>query len=228
MSTSVATPTLSFLPSLKKEKPGKICGGRITSVGPAYISEREGASKKYYTVRIDITALGTGSNQAIFWCFRPEYFNANMTRSDLREMAELDKGVYFMYGKNIAADEEQPPSTLQGLCGSPEVFQEVATRLLTLGVDAITETPTLVSDVLRTYFVEENPQHVVGYVVGQQQVRTDDIDPDTGKNIYVPGKWMEIKSYWHYDGTQESIDRQARRAEKSKGKLQLAFNGETF
>jgi hypothetical protein len=208
MSTSVATPTLSFLPSLKKEKPGKICGGRITSVGPAYISEREGASKKYYTVRIDITALGTGSNQAIFWCFRPEYFNANMTRSDLREMAELDKGVYFMYGKNIAADEEQPPSTL--------------------GVDAITETPTLVSDVLRTYFVEENPQHVVGYVVGQQQVRTDDIDPDTGKNIYVPGKWMEIKSYWHYDGTQESIDRQARRAEKSKGKLQLAFNGETF
>jgi hypothetical protein len=225
MATSTIEPRPTFLSPPLAQKPQLICAGRVTAIGDAYLSAK---SEKYYVVKISLTALGAGKDQNIYWLFRPEYFNAAMTRADLNTMAEADKGVYRMYEQHICTNEEGKKSTLQGLTGTPEAFNELASRLLSLGVDAITETPTLVSDVLRTFFVEENPQAVVGYVLGQQSEKTDEIDPETGKNVYVPSKWLEVKSYWTVDEEGKGLAAKARLAEKNPKRYKLAYSGESF
>jgi hypothetical protein len=225
MSTAVTEPRPTFLAPPLAKKPNLICAGRVTAIGDAYLSAK---SEKYYVVKITLSALGAGKDQNIYWLFRPEYFNPAMTRADLAQMSETDSGVYRMYSQHIATDEEGKQSTLQGLCATAENFNELAARLLSLGMDAITETPTIVSDVLRTFFVEENPQHVVGYVLGQQTEKTDEINPETGKNVYVPSKWLEVKSFWVVDAEGKNLAKKAKQAEKSPDRYRLAYSGESF
>jgi hypothetical protein len=226
--SSVATGRSTFLSPPLALKPAKICAGRVTAVGDAYLSKPKpnGGGEKYYVVKITLTALGAGTDKDIWFLFRPEYFNAAMTRADLNDMAEADKGVYRMYEQHICTSEEGKKSTLQGLAGSQEAFNELASRLLAIGVDAIAEQPTLVSDVLRQFFIEENPQAIVGYVLGQQTEKTDEIDPETGKNIYVPSKWLEVKSYWEVND--KTLAAKARLAEKSPSRYTLCYAGESF
>jgi hypothetical protein len=225
MATSTATPTLTFKTPPLAAKPHLICAGRVTSVGAAYI----GKSGKYYVSKIEITAMGAGKNHNLYFLFRDEYFNPAMTTVDLKAMADIDMDVYRKYGENIATTEEGKQSHLQGLCGgNTEMFNELASRLLSLGQDAISADPTLVSTTLSEFFVNDNPDHVFGYVLGQQTEKTGEVDPETGKNIYVPSKWLEIKSYWVVDAEGKNLAKKAKQAEKNPDRYRLAYAGESF
>lgn len=198
-------------------KPTLICAGKVTEVKDAYLSAK---SQKYYVVPIQLTGMDGGLDQKVYWLFHPEFFKG-YTPSELIELAEDDKGAYRIFCQHIA-QESGKVSHLQGLATTEEAFDEISSRLLSLGVDAITENPTLVSDTLREFLIDENGDNVVGYVLRQQQEATDEKD-ENGKTIYVPSKWMEVGGYWEVND--KNVKKQAEKAAKSKGKVKMTYSG---
>jgi hypothetical protein len=214
MGTTFATPAL-------ERKPDQICVGRVTEVGDAY----ESKSGKYYVVRITVEPMDAGKGTKIYFLFRPEWM-AQLSQVDLLNIKEADKGAHFVYGKNIATNEEGKQSTLQGLAVTTEDFNTLASRLIALGVEAVSENPTLVSDVLRTFLLDENGDRNIGYVLTQQTEKTDEVHPETGKAIYVPTKNWEVASYFAVND--KNIARMAKKAESRPDRFRMTFAGAAF
>lgn len=221
MSTGFATPAIAKKPSL-------ICAGRVSAVGDAYL----GKSENYYVVKIEIEAVDAGVDKALYLLFRPEWMHA-MSHTEIARFQEEQPGAYRMYQQHIAANlENSKPSHLQGLTGyvstqsNATPFNELGSRLCALGIDAVTETPTLVSDTIRKFLLEEREGEIIGYVVSQQTEKTGEVD-ENGKNVYVPSKWTEVSNYWAANDS-KALDRQTKKAEKSPDKYKMAFSGVVF
>lgn len=206
-------------PALER-KPDQICVGRVTEVKDAYVSK----SEKYYVVPISIEALDAGKSTKLYFLFRPEWM-AQLSTGELLRLREEDKGAHFVYSKNIATSEEGKKSHLQGLAVTSDGFNQLASRLIDLGVEAVSETPTLVSDVLRTYLLDENGDRNIGYVLTQQTEKTDEIG-ENGKNIYVPTKNWEVASY--FEVSDKNIDRMTKKAEKNPARFRMTYAGAAF
>ncbi len=221
--STFAVPEIALQPSL-------ICAGRVASVSDA----RLGKSENYYVSDIELEAVDAGKNQRIYFCFRPEWMR-EMSSTELRRFKEEQKGPFFVYEKNIAAnpdDEKFEPSTLQGLTGflnkssDATAFNELAGRLIALGTDAIEANPALVTDVLRQFLVEERGDFLVGYIRGQQMNKTGEKD-ENGRNVYTPGKYTEIKGFWNASDP-KAIERQTKKSEKNPERYRMTFAGCAF
>jgi DNA polymerase III psi subunit len=207
-----------------EEKPDHICAGRVAEVKDAYL----GKSENSYVVPIKLEPLGSGKAQTIFLLFRPEWFRQH-SAADYRRMEEDAPQVYRKFKEHMYCNPEDSgykPSHLQGLAVTAEKFEELADRLIRVGEEAIASDPTLVSNVLREFLVEENGDTVIGYQLTQQREKSDMINEETGKAIYVPTKWWEVRSYWTVN--EKSISRNAEKAEKQPRRYKMCYAGESF
>lgn len=215
MSTATAEqPLVGFGTPAITEKPRQICAGKVVSVRET----RESKSGQYYVIDIKLEALDAGDDHIIYLCFRPEWFRAH-THEDFRRMKEDTPGVYRMFEQHISAnleDSKAKPSYLQGLTVTAEKFKLLENRLVSLGETAINDNPALVSQELEKFLIEENGDTIIGYVRKQQTEKTGDVNPETGKPIYVPTKFHEIDSFWVVNPT--NIKKMTEKAEKTAGK----------
>lgn len=215
MASTFATPAI-------ERKPNRICVGRVASVGDAY----EGKSGKYYNVKITIEPLDAGSRATLYFLFRPEWM-AQLSQVDLINLKEADSGAHFVYRKSIATNEENEQSILQGLSVTTDDFNALASRLIGLGVENVAANPTIVSDVLRTFLVEENGERNIGYVLKQQMQKTDEVHPETGKAVYIPTKNWEVDTYFNAND-EKAIARQTKKAASNPTRYQMTYSGSAF
>jgi hypothetical protein len=209
-------------PSIER-KPDLICAGHVSEVGDA----RLGKSGNYYVVNIKLSGLDASKDQTVYWLFRPEFIR-NMSHVELQRFQEENPGAYRMYRQHVCSNKSDGKvSHLQGLTVTDEKFNELAGRLLELTPEAIDADPTVVSNVLRQFLVEENGDTIIGYILSQQQEKTDEINPETGKPLYVPSKWLEVRDYWNANDD-KVMKRQVAKAEKNPTRYRLAYTGVQF
>lgn len=211
MASTLAAPALAT-------KPNQVCIGRVTSVGDARPSKNN--PDTYYVIDIQIEALDAGKNQKVYFTWRPEWLQ-QYSSADFRRMQEDFPKLLFVYQMNVMTKEEGKQSLLQGLCMTTERFNELASRLTDLGVSNIEANPTIVSDVLRQFFVEENGDTDIGYVLKQQTSWNGEVD-ENGRKVYEPTKFIEVDKY--FEPTDKNIASWVKAAERKPEKYKVTFS----
>jgi hypothetical protein len=210
---------MGFTKGDAQEKPRSANLGRVAEIGEAKVSR----SQKYCLVKWQIEGYGASENIRGIFLWRPEWIVEGFKPSTL---GALDEGDTFemLYRNNVASREGM--SVLQGLCGGDEEkFDELASRIFALNIDPKGEVEPIldgVQGVLQKFLIDEKNGDNVGYVCGHQMTKTDEVDPDTGKNIYVREKYREVKSW--FDPTNKKTNKgPIKRADKSEGKFVVSF-----
>ena len=220
--TQTQTETMTFPKAEARPKPTLICVGNVVEVGDGYISGKSGTD--YVVIPIAIDPLDGGRRCKTYFTHRPEWLVASFKPHLLQREAP---GAFFVYRKNIADEEEA--SLLRGLAGSVDAFNKLANILLNLPLDATIcgpnpETTTLA---LRDFFtnnIDSNGLPVkVGYELQQQRTKTDDIDPETGKNIYLNTANYNVARFW--DVNEKTVRKATNRANNSDGKVVMTYMG---
>ena len=222
---------LSFQEASAADMPRRVCVGTVGEVGEPHPSKNEKNPGRYIVQPISIDPMGSGTAITVYFLYRPEWlqpgFNPRSIADQFDDSPEGKKdaeGVLSVYRSNIAG--KGSISTLRGLCGSEEAFTKLAHRLLSL---EDTSNMEAVADVLRTFFSEDNQGVMIGYVLQQQSTKTDEVDPDTGKNVYVKENRYQIarKNGW-FEYSEKAIERYKKAAEKSQGRMLVTYDGEPF
>lgn len=214
---------LSFQEAAAADMPRRVCVGTVGEIQDGHVSEK---SKKYIVQPIAINALGSGTSTTVYWLYRPEWLRPGFSPTSIKNEVDDEKeanGLIFVYRNYIAG--RGTTSMLRGLCGSDEAFMVLSNRLLSLPevtIEAVTET-------LRTFFSEDNENVQIGYVLEQQSTKTDEIDPETGKNVYIKENRYQIarKNGW-FDVSDKALERFKKSAEKSNGRMIVCYDGEPF
>lgn len=202
--------------------PTLICVGQVNSddVGEAKVSE----SGQYIVQPIKISALGAGKSHTVYFLYRPEWFNPDF-RPDQLKQQEGGESAHFVYAKNINA--RGSISTLKGLAGSQKAFDRLAGMVLSLGGE-----PTMaqVTETLKSFFEtninnETGSPALIGYVLTQQQTRTDEKD-EAGKTIKILENRYEVGNF--FEVSEKTLAKYRKAAEGSNGTKKLTYAGEPF
>lgn len=211
---------LTFQAASAPALPRLVCVGSVTEVGEGHVSR----SQKYVVQPIKIAPEGTGRGITYNLLYRPEWMRpgfdpknltADISEDDAEAMAEA-KSMESVYRRHIHV--RNGISALRGMSGSDEAFATLSNRLLTLEEVSI----PAVQEVLHTFFTEDNEGVLFGYVLKQQQSKTDEIDPDTGRNVYVPENRYEVDHF--FDFSEKALRSYQKRAEKSKSGLIVTYD----
>ena len=181
-------------------KPSLYCVGTVAEVENAHLSD----SENYMVVPIKISARDAGKDITIQFLYQPPWFTKDFNsilglrtfkQENINDNGNLSGAgwVYSTYINNIG-DDDKAVSVLRGICGSQAKFEELSDRLLNLEVPEGTDGPTPedVTETLRE-FLENNQGKdgapmLIGYTLDQESKKTDEINPETGKNVYVRTK----------------------------------------
>ena len=228
-------------------KPSLYCVGVVTEVGNGHLSD----SQHYMVIPIKISAKDAGKDTTVNFLYQPNWFTKNFnTILNLRSFKEefmTEKGnlggaawVYSTYINNIS-DNEKAVSMLRGLCGSFAKFEELSNALLNLPVPEGSDGPSVddVTETLRDFLennMDQNGEHMlIGYVLEQESKRTNEVNPETGKTVYVRTKRYIIPTptfdtarynkvtFW--DVTRKNITHFTNDAEKSEIKDKATGEG---
>lgn len=213
-------------------KPTLVCVGTVGEIEDGYIA----SSGKYIVQPVNINALDSGKNQKIFVLYRPEWFVEGFKVKALKEAEGERKGAHFVYAKNIRDDDEM--STLRGLSGSEEAFENLMDAILNTPVNDTTGVPNLedVTETFRTFFAnnkDENGELVkVGYVLQQQRTKTDETTTavKNGVEVTVPvyrleNRYTLANKNAFFDATVKNLQKWENRAAKSEGKFVMTYSG---
>lgn len=211
---------LTFREAPAADLPKKVCVGYVSQVLPGKVS----STGKYVVQPIQLDGLGGGKSLRDNLLYRPEWFSPGFDpltiKDEIEDDAEAER-VLKVYYRNI--NGRGAISKLRGLAGSAERFEILAHRLLSQDEVTIEN----VTSILTEFFEENaNDQVKVGYILKQQSTRTDDINPETGKNIWIKENRYEVDSY--FDVTDEALKRLAKAAERSNGHMQMTYDFEPF
>lgn len=194
-------------------KPTLHCVGRVGVIEEPRMTEGD----KYVNIPINIEGLETGRSTKAYFLFRPEWLTKGFRPHTLKLN---DSGAYFVYGKNIAAEDSF--SLLRGIAGSKEAFNTLANTLLNLEVDEATGGPAI-EDVRNALvdFVDNNVDSegspvLIGYTLVQQQKDTGETTTDDeGKvrKVYSRTNNYNLKNFW--DVTTQNLKKKKANAEGS-------------
>lgn len=191
--------------------PTLACIGSVVEIGDGKIS----STGKYVVQPINLGALEAGKDLRLNFLYKPEWLTAGFDPSSLEEVEGGDS-MLSVYRRHISG--RGALSTLSGIAGTDERFEALSATLLGLE-DVSAEN---VQQALTEFFLGGDAEDVqIGYIAKQQSTRTDDINPQTGKNIYVLENRYEVSSFFRVD--EKTIKSLANRANKSNGKFRLTF-----
>jgi hypothetical protein len=208
MSTATAE-RRGFTAPAAQQKPDLICVGRVSKIADTKVSQ----SGAYLNTKIEIEPLGAGFNAKVNLLHRPEW----LTNMSAEELQNLDSSATFVYQKNIRSRDDM--STLRGLSQSDEAFNELAADLIDLGPDSEIEA---FSDTVRKHVPEDR---LIGYILTQKKEDTGEVDGN-GKKIKVLARGYDVASW--FDVNEKTLTKLTEKAERSKGKMRLTYNGEAF
>lgn len=180
------------------------CIGYVSEVGDVKVTE----SGNYIGANFKLAGLRGSRNSFHTIYLRPEWLMADYTPDD--EVAES-----FMFRKVMGTQ-----STLGGLEGilGKELVGAFLTDLDSRG--AIT--PDTLRESFVKHFASEAAGNKIGYILKQKNDKTEDINPDTGKNVYVRTNNYEV-SEWFDAGDPKKIKSMVKRAEKEPKEGQPKF-----
>lgn len=198
--------------------------GRVVEVGETGISKNSGI---YLTTKIVIAPYGASNIPTYqYFCHRPEWL-VEMTQKDLQELEEqvvvLDNGEkkypFGTYQRNIHSRDKF--STLRGLAGSEEAFNEISSQLIEAGPTAPAET---INKILADFLLSDDALPF-GYILKQKWEKTGEKD-ENGKDIYIAVPGYNLDSW--FDPTPENLKKLEKKAEKSQGKIKMTYDGTPF
>ena len=200
---------MGFTVAQAEAKPGLACIGRVANVGKAHLTR----SGDYIYQPLEIQGYGASQNIKMGICYKPEWFVSGFNPGEID-----NKGVLRMYARAISQQDEI--SQLLGLCGcNEELLDKLATALQGLELEKMADAGGNVNvdqvcDAVTSILAKILPAvERVGYVLGQQSQKTDEVD-ENGKAIYVRSKFYEVKSFFN-PGDEKAVKRQLKRAERS-------------
>jgi hypothetical protein len=134
----------------------------------------------------------------------------------------------FFYNKNIC--QKGKLGTLAAFAGSYEGFSRLAATIFEMGEDV--HDPAKVYDVLAEFHAA-NPGRTIGFVMEQKQSKTDEVDPETGRDVYVKEDGYEVKGYFVPNNERHvetewagTLKQKQKEAAKSGGKVRFDFDPE--
>lgn len=217
MTNNSDTDNFSFTPTEAAEKPTLLCVGTVGEIEEAHLSK----SENYVVQPINLNALDAGRNIKLYFLYRPEWFTRGFNPATLKAD---QPGAHFVYGKNIANKDNL--SNLRGLAGSNEAFVKLATILTSITSDPTGPSMEDVTEALVEFFEgnvdSEGQPKKIGFELRQQMTKTDEINEETGKNVYVRENRYEVKAF--FDVTKKSLDGAVRRASNSDGKVKMTYS----
>jgi len=225
MSSTVTTekPT-GFRKASAQELPLRRGIGYVSSVGEPKLTNGgvtdDGEEKPQYVMcKVEITGINGSRNTSINLMWRPEWldrnFNPDRAFDGLPE--SVQRSLEFVYRKNIGSRGDI--SNFAGLTGSEDAGNELAEAILSVENPADSEA---VVEAIRTFLLDE--QRTIGYTLKQRRTKTDEIDPETGKPVYVAEKQYDLDSFFY--PTEKEIARLVKSAEKSNGRVVIDFDPE--
>jgi len=223
MATVAEKPT-GFRKASAQELPKLHNIGYVSSVGEPKLTNGgltdDGEEKpQYVMIPVEITGINGSRNGRTSILLRPEWldvnFNPDRAFDGLPE--SVQRSLSFVYRRNIGSRGEV--SVLEGLAGSEAAGAELAQAILS--VDNV-EDAEAVAEAIRTFLLDE--QRTIGYTMKQRSTKTDEVDPETGKAVYVLDKQYDVDTFWY--PTEKEIKRLEKVCEKSQGRQKLAFDVE--
>lgn len=215
MSANSSQTSMTFKDAPAQDLPKLIQLCRVSEVMEGKVS----SSEKYIVQPVQLDAIGAGRSVRVNLLYRPEWLRPGFDPQSIAETIDDEKeasSVLFVYRKNIA--ESGGISVLRGLAGSDEAFDRLANQLLSQEEVTIEGTTTI----LREFLIpEDGEQTLIGVELRQKSDKTGDVNPDTGKNIYIKTSGYDIDSF--YDATEKNIKSKRKFAEKSNGRARMTF-----
>lgn len=212
--------------------PSKACLGYISEVRDG----KETASGDYIWQSFRITGTNGSPDAFPSINYRLDWLKAGFKPSDLKEVKNGDK-FYGQYCRHIFSDTSQY-STLRGLCASEPLFNELAARLVGLGITGTDEAKQpeeirAVSETLRTFFTRDYPGQKIGYILKQktEKVETGETKDDgTPVYEYVPVEGYEVGGFFSADekGITGITKRAAKSVKGTKNHLLIGFDSTPF
>ena len=193
----------------QKVLPTAYCIGTVSEISEPTYKESSG----YTTVKFKIAPVGSGKKCMSWMTFYPGALaDQKETKNQKRQFGQniarvLDKKYYQGYDPRLNDfDQYTGLGKLEGLCGSPEVFDQVSNKV----IEAF-ETAASMEDFLPVFheLLEPLVGTKVGYIMKQQFVDSGDTKEVNGKiyAIKIPGQYLELAGMFYPDEkTLEIID----------------------
>jgi len=190
---------MSFITSGADPKPTQYCVGEIAQVSPT----KQSSTGKYLVTHFVINPLGSANSKANVWVtWHPDFLRPGYAPSQ-----ESDSGKKRVYDSNIARDpkgfspncssydQQVGLASLQGLCGSNDKFNEIATELQQAFSES-SDVDSLVEAVDKIFASLMGTP--VGYVLKQQWVNCEGgVVNEKGYPVKVRGKYMETAGLFY-------------------------------
>lgn len=200
-----------FREASARRMPTLACIGSVAAIGTGKIS----GSGKYIVQPIELGSLEAGKDLRLNFLYKPEWLSPGFDPDSLEEVEGGDS-MLSVYRRHISG--RGALSNLSGIAGTDERFEALSGALLSQEPVTVEGTEQILNDF---FFGQDAEDVTIGYIAKQQSTRTDDIDPKTGKNVYVLENRYEVSSFFRFD--EKTIKSLANRANKSNGKFRLTF-----
>jgi len=204
--------------------PRLACIGKVAEIPEAFVSK----SEVYVVQRVHLDGYGPSRNIKPMLLYRADWFTDGFDPESLNELQDGHK-LLSVYRNNIA--EHGKISVLKGFCGcDDDKFNELAGRIFGLGITAESSLDDVLPDVnavLTKFLIDEQAGDSVGYILGQQSSKTDMVDPESGKTVWVNEPYYEVKEFFN-PHDQKRIATLYKAANKSDGKFKITFDATPF
>lgn len=183
-------------------------------------------SGNYISVPFELSPVSGGIKGAyVNFLYRPEWLTAGFDPSSFDEIPN-GSSMAFVHGKNMGRRGEL--GVIQAFAGSLEGLYELAGEMFALGEG--TADAQKVARVFASYN-EKYADRVIGYTLKQKSTKTDEVNPETGKAVYVKENGYEIDTFWiptndkhqqaEWRGT---LKNKIQSAQRSGGATRVAFD----
>ena len=199
-----------FIQAAVPKMPDLACIGYVDEVQEPKPSK----SGVYIVHPVHIQKSQAGRAVTNYILYRPEMFKRGFDPS-VYENVEGGKGMLMSYRKHIAARNRV--TSLQAFSGSPEAFEGLQDRLLSLPEP----TPEAIHGVFKEVFLGAAKSGAeVGYVLTQGTEDSGEVDAN-GKKIYSLTDRYEIQRFFH--PTADAVKSVQMRAKRSNGDFIVTF-----
>jgi len=202
------------VPSAKK-LPRLACTGKVGTIFPTYVSKTSG---NYLVTPIQIDGIGASQGIRVFWLCRPEWLREDFTPASLENIEGGEKLLGTYRRHIIAPDGEKNRALLESLCGSQELYEDLAVRFFDL--PEVTEES--IEETLIQFFVKDGNTQELGYILRQQSKPVENKD---GEKSYVYSAYYEVDKFFNNNEKGRKVQR--KRADKYPDDFKVLFSDET-
>jgi hypothetical protein len=224
---------MSFKKMEARDKISRACYGEIIDVEEVH----ESSSGLFLTTKVTVNGLETSPNVNVWLTFRPEWFTEKwhaeggpetfkQHEEETYEKDGVEKKVSFslqvVYSSNIASQEDkaQKCSLLAAIFPTEELLTEFFNKAVALDINP--EEPDL--EAITKLFREEFVGKKIGFTQKQKRIKTDMVDSETGKAVYIKDDKYEVGHYYQIG---ESAAKYYAKEAKN-GRYKVTFDTDTF